>query len=135
MGLSPFSNWTGNYQSPAVTGNPDPQNFKIIKTKTIGIHSLIYVNFPDCKNYGGDKILLIVGMTNKEIRKLKKLDPHFHDGQPIGEPYIVARFTPTKADWGMGLHMLKAINGEYMAYETYQKKEKRKKKKNEKQSI
>ena len=105
------SRWRGNYTSPDISGNPDPQNFKIIKTKTIEQNSLIYMNFPDCKNCEGDKILLINGMTAKEVRKLKKIDPHFTEELNISEAFVVCRFHPSNIGWNLGVFMLKYLAG------------------------
>jgi hypothetical protein len=40
--------------------NPDPKNFKIIKTQQIGESLILMVNYPNCTNFEGDKILFYV---------------------------------------------------------------------------
>ena len=106
MGINCFgSRWSGDFTSPAKSGNPDPQNFKIIKTMTIGDNTLAFINFPDCMNCDGNKILLIGGITAKELRELKKIDPHF--SEDIIEPFVIARFHPSESGWDYGIHMMK----------------------------
>jgi hypothetical protein len=122
MGLSPMSRWSPGDMGINNTGNPDPRNFEIIKIETLNQYSLVMVKFPDCKNCGGIKILLINGMTEEEIRDLDKIDPHFQEGHSTEEPYIIARFEPSNSGWGLGQMMMQVLTGKFDYKNLFQNK-------------
>lgn len=74
-----------------VKGNPDPTNFKILATETIGHHTICVVNYPETWTFEGTKVLLYRNMTSEEVRNLRTMDPHFSAQLPA--PF--ARFEPT----------------------------------------
>jgi hypothetical protein len=81
-----------------VVSTPDPSNFEILKREAINGFTLLFVNYPDCKNYEGNKILVYdrkVCVT--ALIMTKKLDPHFFTK---GDSPI-ARFEPTDRGWEM----------------------------------
>ena len=80
--------------------NPNPKNFRVVRSMEIKGHLLVEVQYPDCTNYEGRKILLFSNMRLDELERLGYIDPHFGDGQDRVHP--VARFKPTKAGWDMG---------------------------------
>lgn len=88
-------------------GNPDPANFKIIKCRKIRRFVIIWVNYPDSKNYEGNKILLFEGISLKRIREIKLLDPHFCDSKEHLSP--VARFVPTIKGWDYAVTFSKNV--------------------------
>jgi hypothetical protein len=51
------------------------------------------VEYPDCENYEGKKILVIKDMTKGRLLKLKTLDPHFCD--KCDGVNIIARIKPS----------------------------------------
>ena len=81
------------------SGNPDPNNFKILKSKNIGKFVLLIVYYPDCINYNGNKILVFKesDITRWQLLNLKNLDPHFSEGKDVPSP--IARFIPTNEGW------------------------------------
>jgi len=83
--------------STAGCGNPDPQQFEIIKTKAFGDLLIALVEYPSCNNFEGLKILVYEGVTADSLRSRTEIDPHFsEDGfSPV------ARFEPTE----LGLRM------------------------------
>lgn len=85
-------------QSAKILPNPDPKNWVILKTYENSKYTLVKVQYPDCTNYEGVKILLYQGISASNLEKLKYLDPHFCEGciSPI------ARFEPTELGWKMG---------------------------------
>lgn len=106
MGLSMFSG--SSYDSkPAVIyetvrlPNPDPKNFKIIKSESINLNVIVWVNYPDCTNYEGDKILFFHNRFLREIEDQKVLDPHFSENTDYISPF--ARFQPAEAGWKAAL--------------------------------
>jgi len=77
--------------------NPDPYNFRIVKSKQVGKWLLVKVKYPDCTNYEGMKILLYKGITLKQLTKQGHLDPHFSNSKKFHSPF--ARFEPTDKGW------------------------------------
>ena len=72
--------------------NPNPKNFKILNITQIKKNVLLVVQYPDCINYEGKKIMVYYNVKKSEILKLKSLDPHFCDN--CISPF--ARFEPTE---------------------------------------
>lgn len=72
--------------------NPDPKNFKIITDEHIGEYNLVVIQYPDCTNYEGKKVLLYTNKDWEKIKKHKSIDPHFCENHPCP----VARFAPTE---------------------------------------
>jgi len=79
--------------------NPDPYNFKILDFTRDGKYMIVRVNYPDCKNYEGNKILVFQNVTTEQLHKLKALDPHFSNNPAVLSP--IARFEPTDRGWLM----------------------------------
>jgi hypothetical protein len=80
--------------------NPNPENFKIIASLCCEDFLIVRVNYPDCTNFEGDKILVYQGdITAEDLAKRKTLDPHFHDNPKHPSP--IARFEPTEEGWRM----------------------------------
>lgn len=77
--------------------NPDPKNFKIVKFDQIKNYLVVMVNYPDCTNYEGNKILIYYGCTMKDLLKQGTIDPHFSENQDFLSP--IARFEPTPRGW------------------------------------
>lgn len=79
-----------------VVSKPDPSNYRIRKRYVKGDYVLMLINYPDSKNYEGNKILLFEGVTVDQIKRKRRIDPHFKKKgiSPI------ARFEPT--DKGCG---------------------------------
>ena len=95
-GCKPFNNYhyntLGDNQS---SGSPDPRNFRIDQISEINGFKLVVVNYPDCKNYEGDKILVYDKIvTVEQIKNSKFLDPHFCNTKEHISP--IARFKPDK---------------------------------------
>jgi len=78
--------------------NPDPSNFIIKDSFSHKGYRILWVNYPDCTNYEGDKILVYPPSVDVSLLVAKnKLDPHFFN---LGDSPI-ARFEPTKKGWVM----------------------------------
>lgn len=82
-----------------VPGNPDPANYKIIDTLTVGNILIAEIQYPDCKNYEGRKILVFEGVSAQALRGQKLIDPHFSKNSQYISP--IARFEPTDKGWKM----------------------------------
>ena len=81
--------------------NPDPTNFIIKRASKIGLYLIIEVNYPDCTNYEGNKILVYYNVALKELEQQGNIDPHFSENKKYFSP--VARFFPTDAGWNMAI--------------------------------
>jgi len=68
------------------------------------------VQYPDCTNYEGRKVLLFKDVKLQDLKKQKLLDPHFSENPKYFSP--VARFEPT----GLGLKMAQVLAHSMMAY-------------------
>ena len=86
-------------------GNPNPSRFMVKRAIGYGDHWVrLWLNYPDCTNYGGDKILVYEGHHLEELR-VGPLDPHFIDEglSPI------ARFEPTERGWDMSWYFCRTM--------------------------
>ena len=89
-----------------VAPNPNPLNFEIIQCAGGNGNCVIWVKYPDCTNYEGNKILVFRGVSVDEVKGLTELDPHFSDKSNIS-PF--ARFEPTKDGWDAALALMQII--------------------------
>lgn len=77
--------------------NPDPSNFTVSRQAKVGKFLVLKVNYPDCKNYEGDKILVYENVDIDGLQKQGTLDPHFSNNKNYHSP--IARFEPTERGW------------------------------------
>ena len=105
---SPPAPVVNNNINIVVPGNPYPANYKIIDTLTYGDILIVEIQYPDCKNYEGRKILVYEGVTSQELRKQKYIDPHFSINKKFHSP--IARFEPTERGWKMAESFAKMWN-------------------------
>lgn len=106
VGRSPSSS---RYEQPRLP-NPDPSNYKIVKSRQIGEYLLMMINYPDCTNYEGNKILLFRGTELDRLLKQNAIDPHFCTNKKFQSP--IARFEPTHFGWDCGIKLIKLLNEE-----------------------
>jgi hypothetical protein len=96
MGCAPVStkDWDGRYfgDNNIKNINPDPYNFEVKDIKKIGNYLWVLMNYPNCTEYNGDKILIYKDISLDRFIKLTRIDPHFRDS--IYSP--IARFKPDK---------------------------------------
>lgn len=90
-------------------GNPNPENFDITRIELIGDYMVVKVNYPDCTNYEGNKIMVYKDITVKELSSAKILDPHFFEGNGVKSP--IARFEPTEEGWQMATFFCRHYTG------------------------
>ena len=107
MGISPFGSsnccmyTTMNKprvaakEPPVPMPNPNPKNYRVQDMHQSGRALAVLVNYPDCTNYEGMKILVFAEMTPEKLYDKKILDPHFSEEED--SPF--ARFRPTHAGW------------------------------------
>lgn len=104
-GSPPYNDGSSSAPLPAKRNpiEPDPMVFKILRIREGNGKTLLMVNYPNCINFHGSKILLVDAPLSI-IKGLKELDPHFlEEGSKAP---ILARFRPTEEGWEMGVKML-----------------------------
>ena len=74
--------------------NPDPVNYKVLECVQIGSNVVAIINYPDCNNYNGKKVIVYLNTTTERIKSATRLDPHFDDDSNTLSPF--ARFEPTE---------------------------------------
>lgn len=84
--------------------NPDPKKFRIENLVNFGRFQAMFVNYPNCTNYEGNKILVT---ENLDFTNCKELDPHFCEKHP----FVVARFEPTDRGWQLAKALAESLNG------------------------
>ena len=98
------SSYDGGSQMP----NPNPRNFIILETETVGSFLVLKVRYPDCTNYEGTKILVYEGVTRADLVEQGSIDPHFSENPNFASP--VARFVPTTEGWDMALEFAEVMH-------------------------
>ena len=93
-----------NYIERPTQSNPNPFNYRIIRSNLYNNNLVAEIHYPDCTNYEGRKILLFKNC--KSLSKLKSIDPHFCQGNHIS-PF--ARFEPTEKGWNAAVLLAKLI--------------------------
>lgn len=111
MGISPFHpspcgncGETGPAAKPSVP-NPDPRNFTILRHYSIAGWTVVEVQYPDCTNYEGRKVLVYQARL-AAILALTIMDPHFCDDGHLA-PF--ARFEPTARGWRAAQQLIGAL--------------------------
>jgi len=89
-----------------VLPNPDPENYVIDRCieSPLGLHVVLEVTYPDCKNYEGKKIMVYEYVTLDELVEQQHLDPHFAESKRFHSP--IARFEPTERGWKMATELV-----------------------------
>lgn len=80
--------------------NPKPDNYKILRHETIGECLIVEIQYLDCTNYEGRKIL-VFNCKLQDLLKQKLIDPHFAENKKFISP--IARFEPTEQGWSFAL--------------------------------
>lgn len=90
---------------------PRPDNYSIKNFAEHKPYLVLWINYPNCTNYNGDKIL-VVQATIEQLVKTKHIDPHFSE-QPCAVenalPSPIARFVPTEEGWLLALAFVRSI--------------------------
>lgn len=96
MGCNPLARKCSSSPYAAPDSNPNPAVFTILTEKMIGKFLVLHVNYPNCTNFEGHKLMVYKGFKNsKDLLRLNngKLDPHFSNKR--GSP--IARFAPVQS--------------------------------------
>jgi hypothetical protein len=80
-------------QSYVEDKNPNPSNYKIGAYCQYGDFLVVWITYPNCTNFEGNKILVYQNITLQDLRDQKLIDPHFSENKQYHSP--IARFLPT----------------------------------------
>lgn len=97
-----------HYPPPAPpVGQPNPENYTIVKCEDFVNACVVEVKYPDALNYEGRKVMVYKMPLSKVLTKnAGKMDPHFaNDGSAA--PF--ARFEPTEAGWSAALAFARTL--------------------------
>lgn len=84
--------------------NPDPKNYKIIKHLKRENFLAVLINYPDCINYEGNKILIFENCTLNDLKEQNLIDPHFSNNKKFHSP--IMRLEPTDKGWSRALNVI-----------------------------
>ena len=87
------------YEDTPSLPNPNPRNFKILRSAQLNDLLTIAIKYPDCTNYEGMKILIDENVGMADLVDQGHLDPHFSANKKFHSP--IARFEPTPRGWEM----------------------------------
>jgi len=87
--------------------SPNPTRFRILRTKQVGTTVIAEVQYPDCTNYEGKKVILWEDTNEAALMRRTTLDPHFaeQDGP-------VARLEPTERGWRLATALAHILDQE-----------------------
>lgn len=86
-------------------GNPNPANWNIIDKFFWKDYLVLKVNYPNCTNYNGDKIIVFKGIDIAGFYTSGRIDPHFSENSGI-----VARFAPGEDGMERAIAYVKSLN-------------------------
>lgn len=83
---------------------PDPSDFDITDIEQVGSHLVMKVKFPSCAKceYEGNKVMVFLNRTLKDVFRWKRIDPHFRAATPAPPseaPSPAARFPGSNEGW------------------------------------
>lgn len=86
---------------------PDATQYEIVAAERVGKHLVLKVLYPNCKkcSYEGNKIMVFLNVSEMQVLRWKKIDPHFRSGDsPLTEaPSPAARFPASDDGWADAL--------------------------------
>lgn len=88
--------------------NPKPDNYKVLRTLQMRNFLIIEIQYLDCTNYEGRKIMIYEGICLADLKAQKSIDPHFTENKNYHSP--IARFEPTKRGWEMAEFFVNKMN-------------------------
>lgn len=86
-----------------ISVNPNPKRYNIMRSRRFGKATglgkflLLEIQYPDCTNYEGRKILVFEDTALIELTRQGSIDPHFSNNPRFKSP--MARFEPTAKGW------------------------------------
>lgn len=98
-----YKNTDMSHPSSSSSLNPNPSNYKILKAVEENGFLILKINYPNCTNFEGNKILVFArGVTLLDIVNQKLIDPHFSSNDSYHSP--IARFEPSDRGWNWAVN-------------------------------
>lgn len=99
-------------------GNPNPENYKVLRSLQLGKYLIVIIQYPDCKNYEGKKIMVYESDIETLLAQ-KKIDPHFSNNTNFKSP--IARFVPNYSGWNMAKILCVSLTADEKKYRKWLK--------------
>jgi hypothetical protein len=94
-------NYRRLYESAPAT--PDAASYSIEEVERMGANLVMKVKYPNCARcaYEGVKVLVFLNVTEAQVLKWRKIDPHFRADKaaPHEAPSPAARFPASAEGW------------------------------------
>jgi len=103
-----------SYTEPPKFPNPNPANYVILDEWSCGsprgdYYLVLMVQYPDCTNFEGKKILVYHNVTKSSLLTQRLIDPHFSNKTDYHSP--IARFVPTEYGWETAIKLCRTLLG------------------------
>lgn len=95
--------------TPIINPNPDPSRYSLLRMHISFNWIVLQLQYLNCTNYEGKKILVFKDVTFENILDQKLIDPHFSDDKSFISPF--ARFEPTEEGWNAAIDFIRLQNG------------------------
>ncbi len=86
---------------PVGNGQPNPTNYHLERYYAGPGGTALWLRYPDCKNFEGNKILVITGTYVAH----DPMDPHFEGPSTR----LIARFVPTAEGWSLAKDLVERL--------------------------
>jgi hypothetical protein len=93
-------------KSPSMPQTPDASNYEIVDVQRVENHLVMKVLYPNCRlcAYEGNKVMVFLDVTEAQVLRWKKIDPHFRANSLVSNrspsaPSPAARFPATPEGW------------------------------------
>jgi hypothetical protein len=89
----------------AIPATPDSEKYDVVDVQRVDQHLVVKVLYPNCSkcSYEGHKVMVFLNVTEADVLRWRKIDPHFRDPtatrSPREAPTPAARFPASKAGW------------------------------------
>jgi len=93
---------------------PDAEKYQVEDVLRVGNHLVMKVLYPNCTkcSYEGNKVMVFLNVSEKEVLKWRKIDPHFRDPKtqlnPRDAPGPAARFPANPEGWNDAIEYAKS---------------------------
>lgn len=90
---------------PPLPPTPNPKEFEVEDAKEVGLHLVLKVKYPSCKDcsFEGSKILVFLLTSTLNALRWREIDPHFRDPKAstllTQAPSPSARFPASHEGW------------------------------------
>ena len=84
---------------------PDSERYEVVQVERVGEHLVLKVLYPNCAKcaYEGQKIMVFLNVSEVDVLRWRKIDPHFRDPKaaraPREAPPPAARFPASPDGW------------------------------------